>query len=164
MKVNSVNVNNNQQSFRGVIFYNKPKLLKNCEKTLSEMLKDGEVQEITESKDFILHIEPSGYERINYRIFAVGQGIKGILRNLLAPWKPYIFNENNKVISQYKSKWHPTAEDIFKAKIEKLHLALNLKRLEAERIAQLKARELEEYERLNKEIQKLIDIENSNKI
>lgn len=160
MQINSINTNQNQQSFKGIVFHNKAKLAKNCVAALERTLKDSCVKEIIQSKDFNLHIKPSYYSLLNFRIKSANQGIKGFLKNLFAPWIKGVSDISGKQINEYKTKYHPTLKDIINAKAEKKQSTINRKRLEAERIAQLKAIELEEQEQLNKEIQKLIDIEN----
>lgn len=163
MQINSINTNQNQQSFKGVVFHNKTKLVKDCSEALMDSLADSGVKNLIGSKEFNLHIRPSYYYFLSFQIKTVGQGVKGFFRNLFAPWIKGVTDIDSKQINEYKAKYHPTPEDIAKAKAEKKQLALNLKRLKAERIANKKAKKLEEQELLNNAIKRLIDLENINK-
>lgn len=160
MQVNSIKSNQSNQSFGGIHFHNKHKLAKEYSSTLEHVLSLPHVQDVVQSKEFNLHIKPVALGLgLAYRIKAVGQGVKGAIRNFIAPWKGFYGNYiGESEIANYKTLWHPTPERVAEEKAIKAKEKLRL--IEARKAEKLRIKA--ENEETKKGIQKLTEIENAN--
>lgn len=115
MNINPINVNkNNSPSFNGVVFSNKRVIAKKGAAFVDGVLESQIVKTFMKRKDYDLHLRLSDNGNWNWKLKSIGQGMLGLLNNLLAPWK-----KTSKVssidcgdIDKYIDKYHLSAEDL----------------------------------------------------
>lgn len=107
MQINAVNTNINSTSFRGVVIHNKNNFIKAGLCSAYELRSSDVYSLFKKKKDYDLIINANSKGLLSFKIKSVGQGIKGLFRNIAAPWISVDKKSfTTQSAEEYISKWH----------------------------------------------------------
>ncbi len=108
MKLAAVNnTNNNSMSFRGVVFHNEQNFLKVGLTQTCKLLSSEVVAEFKKKANYNLLINANSNGVLSFKIKSIGRGLKGFIKNALAPWCPISSKTlTRESMSEYIKTWH----------------------------------------------------------